>query len=97
MTAMVREMARVTRKGGWVCALNEGTRALGAAADVPDQEEEKGHGINEHVHTLYAYLWAFSRGASSSGASSRRRATSEGELGAGRRRIAGRLLRLPQA
>ena len=61
MTAMVREMARVTRKGGWVCALNEGTRALGAAADVPDQEEEKGHGINEHVHTLYAYLWAFSR------------------------------------
>ena len=61
MAAMVREMARVTRQGGWVCALNEGTRALRAAADVPDQEEEKGHGINEHVHTLYAYLWAFSR------------------------------------
>ncbi len=54
-------MARVTRRGGWVCALNEGTRALGAAGDVPEQEEEKGLGINEHVHTLYAYLWAFSR------------------------------------
>ena len=61
MAAMVREMARVTRRGGWVCALNEGTRALRAAADVPDQAEEKGLGINEHVHTLYAYLWAFSR------------------------------------
>ena len=42
LTAMVREMARVTRKGGWVCALNEGTRALGAAADVPDQAGGEG-------------------------------------------------------
>ena len=33
--AMVREMARVTRHGGWVCALNEGTRALGAPRRRP--------------------------------------------------------------
>jgi ubiquinone/menaquinone biosynthesis C-methylase UbiE/uncharacterized protein YbaR (Trm112 family) len=91
MTAMVREMARVTRKGGWVCALNEGTRALRAAANVPDQEEEKGHGINEHVHTLYVYLWAFSR----SGLVVRRVEQAEGYGELAGRRIAGRLLRAP--
>ena len=26
---------------------------------APDQAEESQYGINEHVHTLYAYLWAF--------------------------------------
>ena len=89
--AMVREMARVTRRGGWVCALNEGTRALGAAADVPDQAEEKTFGINEHVHTLYAYLWAFAR----AGLVVRRVEQAEGYDDLGRRRVAGRLLRLP--
>src|SRR5712691_3676366 len=58
---MVSELARVTRRGGVVAALNEGTRALGASGEVEDQAEEKGFGINEHVHTLYAYLWAFAR------------------------------------
>src|SRR5206468_11713953 len=58
---MVAEMARVTRRAGTVAALNEGTRAVGASAEVEDQAEEKGFGINEHVHTLYAYLWAFAR------------------------------------
>ena len=91
LTAMVREMSRVTRKGGWVCALNEGTRALGAASDVPDQQEEKGFGINEHVHTLYAYLWAFSR----SGLVVRRVEQAEGYEELARRRVAGGLLRLP--
>ena len=85
---MVREMARVTRRGGWVCALNEGTRALGAPGDVPDQAEEKGFGINEHVHTLYAYLWAFAR----AGLVVRRVEQAEGYDELAGRRIAGRLL-----
>jgi ubiquinone/menaquinone biosynthesis C-methylase UbiE/uncharacterized protein YbaR (Trm112 family) len=89
--AMVREMARVTRRGGWVCALNEGTRAVGTSGDVPDQEEEKGFGINEHVHTLYAYLWAFARAGLVVGRVEQ--AEGYGELAG--RRIAGRLLRLP--
>jgi SAM-dependent methyltransferase len=58
---MVKEMARVTRPGGVVAGLNEGTRALGASADAPGQEEEKALGINEHVHTAWAYAWAFLR------------------------------------
>jgi ubiquinone/menaquinone biosynthesis C-methylase UbiE/uncharacterized protein YbaR (Trm112 family) len=91
MAAMVREMARVTRPGGSVCALNEGTRAVGASGDVPDQAEEKHHGINEHVHTLYAYLWVFTR----SGLVVRRVEQAEGYAELAGRRIAGRLLRLP--
>jgi ubiquinone/menaquinone biosynthesis C-methylase UbiE len=89
--AMVREMARVTRRGGWVCALNEGTRAVGKPAEVPDQAEEKAFGINEHVHTLYAYLWAFAR----AGLVPRRVEQAEGYEELARRRVAGRLLRLP--
>jgi len=89
--AMVREMSRVTRRGGWVCALNEGTRALGTPGDVPDQAEEKGFGINEHVHTLYAYVWAFTR----SGLVVRRVEQAEGYEALRGRRIAGLLLRLP--
>lgn len=58
---MVGEMARVVRRGGVVAALNEGTRPLGGSADDPDQAEEKRHGINEHVHTLPAYVWVFGR------------------------------------
>jgi SAM-dependent methyltransferase len=91
LRAMVRELSRVTRRGGWVCALNEGTRAVRAPADVPDQAEEKGHGINEHVHTLYAYLWAFAR----SGLIVWKVEQAEGYEELRGRRIAGRLLRLP--
>jgi SAM-dependent methyltransferase len=58
---MVKEMARVTRRGGIVAGLNEGTRAVGASADAPGQEAEKALGINEHVHTVWAYTWAFLR------------------------------------
>jgi ubiquinone/menaquinone biosynthesis C-methylase UbiE/uncharacterized protein YbaR (Trm112 family) len=56
---MVKEMARVTRRGGVVAALNEGTRAPGASAENPQQESEKAYGINEHVHTMWAYVGAF--------------------------------------
>jgi SAM-dependent methyltransferase len=89
--AMVREMARVTRRGGVVAALNEGTRALGRSGDADDQAEEKRFGINEHVHSLYAYLWAFARGRLLVG----RIEHAEGRADLARRRIAGRLLRLP--
>jgi SAM-dependent methyltransferase len=58
---MVREMARVTRHGGVVAGLNEGTRGLGRSADNPEQAGEKELGINEHVHTVWAYLAAFTR------------------------------------
>jgi SAM-dependent methyltransferase len=88
---MVRELARVTRRGGLVSALNEGTRAVRASGDVPDQEEEKRHGINEHVHTLYAYLWAFWR----AGLFVTRVEQAEGVDEFRTRRWAGRLLRLP--
>jgi ubiquinone/menaquinone biosynthesis C-methylase UbiE/uncharacterized protein YbaR (Trm112 family) len=88
---MVSEMARVTKRGGLVCALNEGTRALRVSGEVPDQEEEKRYGINEHVHTLYAYLWAFTR----AGLLVRRVEHAEGDADLRRRRIGGKLRRLP--
>jgi uncharacterized protein YbaR (Trm112 family) len=58
---MVRELARVTRPGGTVAALNEGTRSLGRSGENPSQQAEKELGINEHVHTVWAYVWAFAR------------------------------------
>lgn len=59
--AMVRELARVTRRGGLVAALNEGARGLRASRDNPEQAHEKELGINEHVHTAPGYVWAFLR------------------------------------
>jgi SAM-dependent methyltransferase len=58
---MVRELARVTRAGGIVAGLNEGTRGLGRSADNPEQAGEKALGINEHVHTAWRYVYAFLR------------------------------------
>jgi len=58
---MVREMARVTKPHGIVAGLNEGTRGVGRSADNPEQAGEKELGINEHVHTVLAYLAAFTR------------------------------------
>jgi len=58
---MVREMARVTKPHGVVAGLNEGTRGVGRSADNPEQAGEKELGINEHVHTVVAYLAAFTR------------------------------------
>src|SRR5579884_2668240 len=56
---MVKEMARVTKPGGIVAGLNEGTRGIGRSADNPEQAGEKELGINEHVHTALAYAAAF--------------------------------------
>jgi SAM-dependent methyltransferase len=58
---MVEEMARVARPGGLVAGLNEGTRGVRRSPDNPDQESEKELGINEHVHTVWAYAAAFAR------------------------------------
>lgn len=88
---MVGEMARVARRGGVVAALNEGTRAVRASGEVEDQAEEKEFGINEHVHTLYAYLWAFLR----AGLVVRRVEHAEGDRDLRGRRIGGKLRRLP--
>lgn len=88
---MVREMARVARPGGAVAALNEGTRALGRSGDNPEQAGERELGINEHVHTLWAYLWAFAR----AGLVVSRIEQAEGYDELAARRIAGRLYRLP--
>lgn len=88
---MVGEMARVTRRGGFAVALNEGTRAVYRSGDAPDQEEERGYGINEHVHTLYAYLWAFAR----AGLVVRRIEQADGYEEMAQRRIGGKLYRLP--
>jgi SAM-dependent methyltransferase len=59
--AMVRELARVTRRGGLVAAINEGARGLGASGANPDQAEERALGINEHVHTVPRYVASFLR------------------------------------
>jgi ubiquinone/menaquinone biosynthesis C-methylase UbiE/uncharacterized protein YbaR (Trm112 family) len=58
---MLREMARVTRRGGLVAGLNEGVRSFGANPNAPLQDEEKSFGINEHVYTLGEYCGAFLR------------------------------------
>ena len=56
-----------------------------------DQEHEKSFGINEHVHSLYAYLWAFWR----AGLPVRRVEHAKGDDDLRDRRIGGRLRRLP--
>jgi SAM-dependent methyltransferase len=61
LDAMVAEMARVTRPGGLVAGLNEGTRPLARSGDAPGQRAERALGINEHVHTVWAYVAAFTR------------------------------------
>jgi SAM-dependent methyltransferase len=61
MPRMLREMARVTKHGGVVAGLNEGIRGVRRPDDNPEQEGEKALGINEHVHTPWAYVTAFTR------------------------------------
>ena len=58
---MVGELERVTGRGGVVAGLNEGTRGVRTSGENPAQEGEKALGINEHVHTVWAYLAAFVR------------------------------------
>ena len=91
LSRMVSELARVTRRGGVVAALNEGTRAVRSSGEVEDQAEEKEYGINEHVHTLYTYLWAFLR----AGLVVTRVEHAEGDADLAQRRIGGKLRRLP--
>ncbi|MGZ4388969.1 MAG: methyltransferase domain-containing protein [Gaiellaceae bacterium] len=87
--AMVGELARVARRGAVVAALNEGTRAPYRSGANPGQEHEKELGINEHVHTMWAYLWAFARAR----LVPVRLEYAEGPTELATRRIAGRLLR----
>jgi uncharacterized protein YbaR (Trm112 family) len=56
---MVGEFARVARPGAVVAGLNEGTRGVLRSPENPEQETEKALGINEHVHTVWAYAAAF--------------------------------------
>jgi SAM-dependent methyltransferase len=88
--AMVSELARVTRRGGVVAALNEGTRAPYRSGSNPEQEHEKELGINEHVHTVWAYVWAMRR----AGLKLTRIEYAEGSGELATRNIAGKLLRL---
>ena len=90
LRAMTGELARVTRRGGIVAALNEGTRAPYASGANPEQQHEKELGINEHVHTMWAYVWSFAR----AGLRPVRLEYAEGRDELARRKIAGRLLRL---
>jgi SAM-dependent methyltransferase len=59
LRGMVHELARVTKPRGIVAGLNEGTRGILRSPENPDQEAEKALGINEHVHTVWAYRAAF--------------------------------------
>jgi SAM-dependent methyltransferase len=90
LRAMVAELARVVRRGGVVAALNEGTRAPYASVDNPEQAHERTLGINEHVHSMWAYLRAFA----AAGLRPVRLEYAEGPEELARRRIAGRLLRV---
>ena len=88
---MVSELARVTRAGGTVAALNEGTRPIWRGQGNPVQEDEKAFGINEHVHTLVGYARAFRRAGLR--VVTREHALGVEELAA--RRVSRTLLRLP--
>jgi SAM-dependent methyltransferase len=61
LDTMVREMTRVTKPGGVVAGLNEGVRGVLRSPDNPEQQAEKDLGINEHVHTVWHYAFAFAR------------------------------------
>jgi SAM-dependent methyltransferase len=89
LQAMVGELARVTRRGGVVAGLNEGTRAPHRSGANPEQEHEKELGINEHVHTMWAYVWAFGR----AGLRPVRLEYAQGPGELAQRNIAGKLLR----
>lgn len=86
LDAMVRELVRVTRPGGLVAALNEGTRAVRASGDAPGQRSERELGINEHVHTVWAYVAAFVR----AGLRLRRVQPAAGEFRSGAARVVSR-------
>ena len=88
---MVAELARVTRPGGVVAALNEGTRPVWRGQGNPEQADEKEYGINEHVHTLFGYARAFRR----AGLDLHMREHAHGVDELASRRVSRTLLRLP--
>lgn len=88
---MVTELARVTRPGGVVAALNEGTRPVWRGQGNPVQADEKEYGINEHVHTLAGYERAFRR----AGLRLLVREHAQGAEELAGRRVSRTLLRLP--
>ena len=89
---MVSELARVTRRGGVVAALNEGTRAVRASGEVEDQAEEKElRDQRARAHALRLPLGVRARGPRRHAASSTPRATTTST----QRRIGGKLRRLP--
>ncbi len=90
LRTMVAELARVTRARGIVAALNEGTRAPYRSGRNPEQAHEQELGINEHVHTMWAYLAAFAR----AGLRPERLDYAQGTAELSRRNIAGKLLRV---
>ncbi|HEY4824418.1 MAG TPA: methyltransferase domain-containing protein [Solirubrobacteraceae bacterium] len=93
LRAMVGELARVTRAGGIVAGLNEGTRAPYRSGRNPEQAHEQELGINEHVHTMWAYLAAFVR----AGLWPLRLDYAQGAAELSTRNIAGKLLRFGRA
>ena len=90
LRAMVAELARVTRPGGIVAGLNEGTRAPYRSGRNPEQAHEQELGINEHVHTMWAYLAVFTR----AGLRPLRLDYAQGVAELAHRNIAGKLLRV---
>jgi SAM-dependent methyltransferase len=90
LRAMVGELARVTRARGIVAGLNEGTLAPYRSGRNSEQAHEQELGINEHVHTMWAYLAAFAR----AGLRPLRLDYAQGTRELERRNIAGKLLRL---
>ena len=73
-----------------MAGLNEGTRAPYRSGANPEQEHEKELGINEHVHTMWQYLWAFLR----AGLRPVSLEYAQGPAELARRNIAGKLLRV---
>lgn len=58
---MVKEIARVTKRGGYAVGISEGVRAFESKPEADLQALEKTYGINEHVHSLWDYYSAFLR------------------------------------
>jgi ubiquinone/menaquinone biosynthesis C-methylase UbiE len=91
--AMIREMARVTRRRGLVIALNEGVRPFRGGNEQALQSHEIAFGINEHVHTASEYVRHFL--TSGLMVTQADRASDEGEHIGRRRPILGALARAP--
>ena len=56
----MRQVARVLVPGGIAVVINEPVRSLFRSKDLTGSPEIE-HGINEHVYTIFEYLWAVRR------------------------------------